>query len=229
MADEEVDTTTNRLHKLLNDVEKRVEDLRDNALAVQREKQSILEMLQDMQDGAFQQRMSEADRDDIEFNTERLILRCLTIEASVTTPRDDSQEQAFIAVAEIVEKLSLNCGEDPHGNIEKLVAYLNASLPEPLSSNIDSRFQSKLLGCTAEDQKGFRKQLQALHKDVKDKISKTVPNCSPNCSVGNTSNHCNRPGSVSCSTGYTGNGYSSDNEKGIGKVDVLEKGSEVKT
>ena len=111
-----------------------------------------------------------ADREDMEIHTERLILRCLTIEASVTTPRNEIQEQAFKTVSEHIEELSLNCQEDPHTHFDKLCGCLNASLPDPLSSNIDSRFQSKLLGCTADDQKLFRKKLETLHGTVSAKM-----------------------------------------------------------
>lgn len=51
---------------------------------------------------------------------------------------------------------------------------LNACLPEPLSAKVDSRFQSKVLGCTVDDQKYFRKKLQSLHTDMKSSLHNGV-------------------------------------------------------
>lgn len=111
-----------------------------------------------------------ADREDLECSTERLILRCLTVEASVSTPRNEVQEEAYCTVCKLLDDLMIDYRNESEKHYKKVESYLNACLPEPVSANIDTRFQSKLLGCTADDQKFFRKKLQDLYKEMKSKL-----------------------------------------------------------
>lgn len=102
--------------------------------------------------------------EDIESTTERLILRCLTVEVSVSTPRNDIQEEAYKSVTCIVDDLHNQFQKNPAKHSSVIESYLNACLPEPFSSNIDTRFQSKVLGCTVDDQKSFRQKLQSMYR-----------------------------------------------------------------
>ena len=111
-----------------------------------------------------------ADRDDLNFNADRLIFRCLTVDVAVSTPRNDSQDEAFQTLAQLIEDLALICREDPGKNFAKMESCLNACLADPIGV-IDSRFQSKILGCTVDDQKHFKKKLLSLHKETKSKLS----------------------------------------------------------
>lgn len=89
-------------------------------------------------------------------------------------------------MTKITDELADVCLTDPEQHIDKIESYLNACLPEPLSSNIDSRFQSKLLGCTVDDQKYFKKTLQSLHKKMKEKLSNSSLSWIESCTcVGN--------------------------------------------
>ncbi|XP_052240366.1 BAG family molecular chaperone regulator 2-like isoform X4 [Dreissena polymorpha] len=160
----------NNLQKVLLSVEKRVESLREKAHEIQSEKENLLSMLQDLQDNLSLQNIPEGFREDLEFHTERLIIRCLTVDVSVSIPRDESQENAYKNVNSILQDLAQKCKHDPHSHFEVLESYLNASLADPVSSHVDSRFQSKLLGCGLDDQKFFRKKLEQLHISTKTKI-----------------------------------------------------------
>lgn len=117
-----------------------------------------------------------ADREDLECNTERLILRCLTVEASVSTPRNEVQEEAYCSVCKLLDDLTIDYRNESEKHYKKVESCLNACLPEPVSANIDTRFQSKVLGCTADDQKFFRKKLQALYKEMKSKLHNSEEN-----------------------------------------------------
>jgi len=55
------DENSHRLHKLLDEVENRVEKLRETVVAVKNEKENILEILQDMQDGSSYQFLSDGN------------------------------------------------------------------------------------------------------------------------------------------------------------------------
>lgn len=149
--------------RLLSEIEKRVENMREQAQALQKEKESLLELLQDLQDSDKKQ-YNDADREDLEYNIERLVIRSLTVEVSVATPRDESQTKAYETVSQIIEDFKIHLEQNPMKHVEVIESMLNASLPEPFSAHVDARFQSKLLGCTAEDQKCFRRKLQMMHR-----------------------------------------------------------------
>ena len=101
-------------------------------------------------------------RDDIEFSTERLVVRCLTVDVSVMTPRNENQEEAYKSVSEILNSLHLKVKQNPLQHEKEVLSHLNACLAEPLSNNINLRFQGKVLSCTADDQKLFRKRLEEM-------------------------------------------------------------------
>ena len=67
----------------------------------------------------------------------------------------------------MIDKLKADIKKDPCESEKHVESYLNASLPEPLSTNINQRFQEKLLECTIDDQKSFRKKLQEMYIEVK--------------------------------------------------------------
>ncbi|XP_060570490.1 BAG family molecular chaperone regulator 2-like [Ruditapes philippinarum] len=155
---------SDRLIKILSEVGDRVENLRDQASSIERERENILGLLQDIQDLENHKDLSEVEKEDIESTTERLILRCLTVEVSVSTPRNEIQEEAFKSVTQTLDELHQMFQLDPLNHSYTIESYLNACLPEPFSSNLDTRFQSKILGCTADDQKRFRQKLQSMHR-----------------------------------------------------------------
>lgn len=101
-------------------------------------------------------------------------MRCLSVDVSVSTPRNEMQEEAYKTVSKIIDNLSIEMDTSSKDQSHVIESYLNACLSDPISSSIDSRFQSKLLGCTADDQKLFRKQLQTMHKNsLKDLMCNT--------------------------------------------------------
>ncbi|KAL4237115.1 BAG molecular chaperone regulator 2 [Mactra antiquata] len=166
-----------RLLKLLSDVENRIESLRDQAYSIKREKENILGLLQDMHEHSNQAEVGEVDREDIESTTARLIMRCLSVDVNVSIPRNEMQEEAYRSVSEIINAINFKLETTTEDQSNIIESYLNACLPEPFSANIDSRFQSKVLGCTVDDQKLFRKQLQTMYKvSLKDLMCNSTKN-----------------------------------------------------
>ncbi|KAH3733824.1 hypothetical protein DPMN_040259 [Dreissena polymorpha] len=152
----------NNLQKVLLSVEKRVESLREKAHEIQSEKENLLSMLQDLQDNLSLQNIPEARSPDQ-----------LTSAGPAQyggAHKRLGQENAYKNVNSILQDLAQKCKHDPHSHFEVLESYLNASLADPVSSHVDSRFQSKLLGCGLDDQKFFRKKLEQLHISTKTKI-----------------------------------------------------------
>ncbi|OWF45379.1 BAG family molecular chaperone regulator 2-like [Mizuhopecten yessoensis] len=150
----------------LYSIESRVENLRERALDIEQEKCLLLQELQRMQDNDKHIEFSEGERDEIEALAERLVCRCLTIEISVTTPRNESQENALKCVNELLQQLEGLCECSVEKAIGKTKAYLNACLAEPTGC-IDQRFQGSILGCTIDDQKKIKCRLQRLLEDLR--------------------------------------------------------------
>ena len=93
------------------------------------------------------------------MNAERLVSRCLTVDITVSVPRSDAQEQALKQADNYLEQIKIDLHKDL-ANAEKHVQrLLNACCSETSDGPVDSKFQSIVLGCTAEDQKKIRKRL----------------------------------------------------------------------
>ena len=89
------------------------------------------------------------------------------MDVSVTTPRNDSQEKAYKSVEEILHQLQSNIKENPLKYEKDVISHLNACLPEPVTNSINLRFQDKILSCTADDQKMFRKRLEEILEHIR--------------------------------------------------------------
>ena len=126
-------------------------------------------------------------RDDIEYSTERLVVRCLTVDVSVTTPRNENQEAAYKTAEETIERLHLKVTENPLKCEQELISYLNACLAEPISNNINLRFQDKVLSCTADDQKLFRKRLEDMLDSIKKPANEATVDLTNSCSTESSS------------------------------------------
>jgi len=158
---------------MLDEIERRVENLRETASLIEMEKESLIEMLSTVQMNKDMLRLGSSDKEDLDATTNRLILRCKTVQVAVQTPRNPDQERALYTVNEQIDELVAKMKEDL--NISKQVAkrYLNTCNPEVDSGPIDQRFQSALIGCTADDQKKIRRKLEHLLQ-LFDRAEKTV-------------------------------------------------------
>ena len=113
------------------------------------------------------------------------------MDVSVTTPRNESQETAYKSVEEIIHKLQSNIIENPLKYKKDVISHLNACLPEPVTNSINLRFQDKILSCTADDQKMFRKRLEEILEHIR----------TPGDSIVDHSNSCNTESSQVVSEG----------------------------
>ena len=109
-------------------------------------------------------------------------MRCLTVDVSVMTPRNENQEAAYKTVVEILENLHLRVKENPLKCEKEVISHLNACLAEPISYHIDLRFQGKVLSCTLDDQKLFRKRLEEMldftRKPAEEEVIDQTNSCS---------------------------------------------------
>lgn len=147
--------------KCLDEIGKRVEKLREDAVKLEAEKKVLLSMLQDVQD-KNSRNMPEVEVEEIEAMAERLVCRCLTVDIGIITPRTEEQETALNKVNKLMHEIEHQFNLDIQKTLHRAKAYLNACLSEPVGAHIDHRFQGMVIECTIDDQKKIRKRLECL-------------------------------------------------------------------
>lgn len=147
---------------LLDKVEAAVERLRRDALKLEEEKDSLFNTLDTVRNSNVIASLTENDRDDIMRFAERVCNRCLTVEITVKTNRDQIQEDALHQVNLLIDTLVVNLKGDPSGTKVKCMSYMAACSSIPQQDLYDKNFESAILGCTLDDQKRIRKRLHGL-------------------------------------------------------------------
>ncbi|VDD95540.1 unnamed protein product [Enterobius vermicularis] len=139
---------------MLDEVERRVEQLsyllnaifRESAGQLEQEKESLLDMLSNVNLNAELLRLGQGDRDDINATTNRLLNRCRAVEVVVNTPRNVEQTKALNNVNSLIETAVSKMKEDLNNSKEVLQTvqrYLNACSPDQPDGPIDQRFQTQ--------------------------------------------------------------------------------------
>lgn len=90
----------------------------------------------------------------------------MTVEISVTTPRNEMQQQALDNINKYLDQLLLDFKTDSDAARETLQCYINACLSDA-KGPIHQKFQAAVLECTAYDQKQTRKKLESLMESFK--------------------------------------------------------------
>uniref|UniRef100_A0A0N5AV35 BAG family molecular chaperone regulator 2 n=1 Tax=Syphacia muris TaxID=451379 RepID=A0A0N5AV35_9BILA len=150
---------------MLDEVERRVEQLRESAGQLEQEKESLLDMLSNVNLNAELLRLGQGDREDINATTNRLLTRCRAVEVVVNTPRNVEQTKALNNVTSLIDSAINKMQEDLTNSKEVLQTvqrYLNACSPDQPDGPIDQRFQTQVIECTADDQKKIRRRLAHL-------------------------------------------------------------------
>ncbi|KAK7865108.1 hypothetical protein R5R35_014640 [Gryllus longicercus] len=159
-----------RLVDLLDQVEIHVERLRRDALKLEEEKDTLLTTLDTLRNSEMMIDLTEGDREEIQQYAEHIGNRCLTVDVSVKTTRDGTQEEALHQVNSFIDGLVVTLRADPFGTKTRCIAFMNACSSQHHES-ADKNFESAILGCTLDDQKRVKKRLQGL-LDYIDHLSK---------------------------------------------------------
>uniref|UniRef100_A0A0N4UQH2 BAG family molecular chaperone regulator 2 n=1 Tax=Dracunculus medinensis TaxID=318479 RepID=A0A0N4UQH2_DRAME len=138
---------------MLDEVEKRVEQFRESASHLEQEKESLLDVLGNINLNSDVFRLGQGDRDDINATANRLLNRCRAVEVVVNTPRNAEQTAALNNVNSLIESALMR-------------RYLNACAPDQPDGPIDQRFQAQVIECTADDQKKIRRRLANLINQI---------------------------------------------------------------
>ncbi|KAJ3610726.1 hypothetical protein NHX12_022817 [Muraenolepis orangiensis] len=146
-----------RLLESLDQLEFRVEALRETATAMEQERESILEMVQSLQNG---------EREELHLTANRLLGRTLCVEVSVGTVRSSQQEDALRQATGMIDEIVTKLLQDTGCSRQRLMALHAACVTEAPPVAIDQKFQAIVISCAMEDQKKIKRRLETLLRNV---------------------------------------------------------------
>ncbi|MBN3270997.1 BAG2 regulator, partial [Polyodon spathula] len=162
-----------RLLESLDQLELRVDSLREAASALEQEKESLLEMINSIQSSQEMRSISDGEREELSLTASRLLGRTLTVEVSVETIRNPQQQDALSKATSIVDEIAGEILDDLEGGRKRLLSLLAACVTEAPPVPIDQKFQSLVISCALEDQKKIKRRLETLIRNV-DNSGKTI-------------------------------------------------------
>ena len=180
-----------RFVTVLDHLDARVEKFRKDALGLQEKREFLLMSIDLIKSNDLLASMTESEREEITCYIQRVNSRLSTVELSVRTVRDDSQEDSLSQINMFIDMM-ITMG-DPVLSRQRCQQYLNScssstehntadgssaggnlvTYPECSTETdgefemdgdcpVDKKFESALLGCTLDDQKNIKKRLNAL-------------------------------------------------------------------
>ncbi|KAB5582028.1 hypothetical protein PHYPO_G00182480 [Pangasianodon hypophthalmus] len=162
-----------RLLESLDEIEMRVEALREAATAMEHERESLLEMIQSIQNSQEMRTICDGEREELTLTANRLMGRTLTVTVSVDTIRNPQQEDALRTATAIIDEIAAKVLDDMESARKKLQALHAACLTEASFVPIDQKFQSIVISCALEDQKKIKRRLETLIRNM-DNAEKTI-------------------------------------------------------
>ncbi|KAL4640908.1 BAG family molecular chaperone regulator 2 [Arapaima gigas] len=162
-----------RLLESLDQLEMRVEALRESATAMEQERENLLEMIQSIQNSQEMRTISDGEREELTLTAHRLLGRTLTVQISVETVRNAEQEEALRKATSIINEVASKVLDDMDEAKKQLMALHAACITEVSLVPIDQKFQSVVISCALEDQKKIKRRLDTLIRNF-DNSSKTI-------------------------------------------------------
>uniref|UniRef100_A0A7E4V2R0 BAG domain-containing protein n=1 Tax=Panagrellus redivivus TaxID=6233 RepID=A0A7E4V2R0_PANRE len=155
-----------QLITLLDEAERRVEQLRQMAAQMEEEKETLMSTLGQVKINAEIMRLGQGDRDDIDAHADRILKRVKAVQVTVSTPRNEEQAKALDDVNRLIDTVTAKMMDDLVATQNTIERYLNACSPEE-TGPIDQKFQAMIIECTADDQKKIRRKLAQIIEQIK--------------------------------------------------------------
>ncbi|XP_051936541.1 BAG family molecular chaperone regulator 2 [Hippocampus zosterae] len=150
----------------LDQLEIRVEALRETASAIEQERECILEMIQSLQNSQEMHNISAGEKEELTLTAERLMGRTLSVEINVGTIRNSQQEEALHKATSIIDEIVQKLLVDMTESRQRLLALHSACVTEAPEVPIDQKFQAIVISCALEDQKKIKRRLEMLLRNV---------------------------------------------------------------
>ncbi|KAL6101740.1 bag2 [Pungitius sinensis] len=155
-----------QLLESLDQLEMRVEALRETAASMEAEREFILEMIQSIQQGQELRNISAGEREELTLTANRLMGRTLSVEISVGTIRNPQQEDALRQATSVIDGIVKKLLDDMESGRQQLLAVHAACVTEAPPVPIDQKFQAIVISCALEDQKKIKRRLETLLRNV---------------------------------------------------------------
>ncbi|XP_021115061.1 BAG family molecular chaperone regulator 2 [Heterocephalus glaber] len=155
-----------RLLESLDQLELRVEALREAATAIEQEKEVLLEMIHSIQNSQDMRQISDGEREELNLTANRLMGRTLTVEVSVETIRNPQQEESLKHATRIIDDVVSKFLDDLGSAKCHLMSLYSACSSEVPPGPVDQKFQSIVIGCALEDQKKIKRRLETLLRNI---------------------------------------------------------------
>uniref|UniRef100_UPI0037E877D0 BAG family molecular chaperone regulator 2 n=1 Tax=Semicossyphus pulcher TaxID=241346 RepID=UPI0037E877D0 len=155
-----------RLLESLDQLEMRVESLREAASAMEQERECILEMIQSIQNGQEMRNICAGEREELDLTANRLMGRTLSVEISVGTIRSSQQEDALRKATAVIDEMVKKLLDNMANGRQQLLALHAACVSEAPAVPIDQKFQAIVISCALEDQKKIKTRLETLLRNV---------------------------------------------------------------
>lgn len=155
-----------RLLESLDQLEMRVEALREAASAMEQERECILEMIQSIQGSQEMHNICAGEKEELTLTANRLMGRTLSVEISVGTIRSSQQEEALQKATSIIDEIVKKLLDDMEDGRRRLLALHAACVTDAPPVPIDQKFQAVVISCALEDQKKIKRRLETLLRNV---------------------------------------------------------------
>ncbi|KAM6956726.1 BAG family molecular chaperone regulator 2 [Aplochiton taeniatus] len=162
-----------RLLEHLDQLELRVESLREAATAMEQERECLLEMIQSLQNSQEMRSICDGEREELSLTANRIMNRAMTVEISVGILRNSQQNDALRQATSVIDEIVAKLMDDMDGSRKSLTALHAACVTEALPIPIDQKFQALVISCALEDQKKIKRRLETLLRNV-DNSEKTI-------------------------------------------------------
>ncbi|KAG1941583.1 BAG family molecular chaperone regulator 2 [Pimephales promelas] len=162
-----------RLLENLDQIEMRVEAFREEATAMEQERESLIEMIQSIQNSQEMRNICDGEREELSLTASRLMSRALTVHVSVDTIRSGQQEEALKKAIAMIDEIAGKLLEDMEASKRRLQSLHAACVTDAPPVPVDQKFQSVVISCALEDQKKIKRRLETLIRNV-DNAEKTI-------------------------------------------------------
>ncbi|XP_040205818.1 BAG family molecular chaperone regulator 2 [Rana temporaria] len=157
---------SSHLLEMLDDLDIRVQTLRDSASALELEKESLVELIHSIQNSQDMRNISDGEREELTLTAERLMGRTVTVEVCVETIRSPQQASSLNLATTMIDEILKKVMDSMENGKDQLVSLYGACTSEVLSAPVDQKFQSVIIGCALEDQKKIKRRLETLIRNI---------------------------------------------------------------
>ncbi|KAK9411336.1 BAG family molecular chaperone regulator 2 [Crotalus adamanteus] len=122
---------SSRLLDCLDQLERRVEALRDAASSMEQEKEALLEMIHNIQNSQDMRNISEGEREELNLTAKRLMGRTITVEVSVETIRNPQQQESLLRATQMIDEIVNKLLDDLEDSKSRLMSLYGALFQSP--------------------------------------------------------------------------------------------------